>query len=116
MQGQPIEIIIDTGSLVTIIPPTCSPIEVRKTTKGFVDVNKIPIKFKGEATVEVKTDESKEVLRKLITENTNTQPLLGLDWLKKLQIGLHGNKNTIIIHPTNQDRRKTGEDYQRMIY
>ena len=31
--------------------------------------------------VEVKTGKSKEVLPILITENKNTQPLLGLDWL-----------------------------------
>ena len=33
--------------------------------------------------VEVKTEKSKEVLPVLITENKNTQPLLGSDWLDK---------------------------------
>ena len=80
VQGrQPIELIIGTGSPVAIIPPIVSPIEVHKTTKSFVDVNKNPINFKGEAMVEVKTEKSKEVLPILITENRNTKPLLGLD-------------------------------------
>ena len=37
-----------------------SPIEVHKTTKSFVDVNKNPIKFIGEAMVEVKTEKAKK--------------------------------------------------------
>ena len=56
VQGQPIEFIVDTDSPVTIIPPIISPIEIHKSTKSFVDVNKNPIKFKGEAMVEVKTE------------------------------------------------------------
>ena len=79
VQGQPIKIIFDTGSPVTIIPPIISPIEIHKTTKCFVDVNKNPRKIKGEAMLEMKTGKSKEVLPMLITENKNTQPLLGLD-------------------------------------
>ena len=59
VHGQPIEFIIDTGSAVTIIPPIINPDEKKKTTKAFVDVNKNPIKFKGEAMVEVKTEKSK---------------------------------------------------------
>ena len=86
VQGQPIDFFIDIGSPVTKIPPIINPIEVKKTTKCFVDVNKNSIKFKGEAMVERKTEKSKEVLSKLVTENKNTQPLLGLNWLDKLEI------------------------------
>ena len=32
----------------------------------------------------------------LITENKDKQPLLGLDWLDNLEIGLQGNRNTNI--------------------
>ena len=106
IQGQPIEFIIDTGSPVTIKPPIISQVEVHKTTKNFADVNKIPIKVKGEAMVEVKTEKSKEVLLILITENKNTQCLLGLDWLDKLKIGLQGNKNTKIIRHIETDGRR----------
>ena len=66
------EFYIDTASPVTIITPVINSIETRKTTKCFVDVNKNPINFKGEALVEV--TKIKEVLPMLITENTNTQP------------------------------------------
>ena len=81
--------------------------ELQKTTKSFVDVNKNPIiKYKGEAIVEVKTGKSKEILPILITENRKTQLLLRLDWLEKLEIGLQGNKNTNIIRHIETDERR----------
>ena len=43
VHGQSIEFIIDPGSPVIIIPPIINPIETKKTTKTFVDVNKNPI-------------------------------------------------------------------------
>ena len=82
VQGQPIELIIDTGYPVTIIPPLIDPLELQKTTKCFVDVNKNPIKLKGEATVDVKTKKCRKTLPILITENKNTQQLRGLDSLQ----------------------------------
>ena len=106
VHGQPIEFIIDTGSPVTIIRPIITPKDIKKTTKTFVDVNKNPIKFKGEATVEVKTEKSEETLPILITENKNTQPLLGLDWLDKLEIGLQGSKKTNVIRYVEEDDRQ----------
>ena len=106
VHGQPIDFIIDTGSSVTIIPPIINPIEIKKTTKTSVDVNKNPIKFKGEAMVEVKTEKIKETLPILITENKNTQPLLGLDWLDKLEIGLQGSKKTNVIRYVEEEERR----------
>ena len=79
VHGQPIEFIIDTGSPVTIVPPIITPKEIKKTTKTFVDVNKNPIRFKGEAMVEVKTEKSKETLPILITENKIHSPYW--DWI-----------------------------------
>ena len=87
VEEQPIEFIIDTGSPVTIIPPIINPKEIKATSKSFVDVNKIPIKLMV-ATVEVKTEKTKITVPILITEKKNTQPLLGQDWLDKLEIGL----------------------------
>ena len=106
VHGQPIEFIIDTGSPVTIIPPIINPIETKITTKTFVDVNKNPIKFKGEAMVEVKTKKSKVILPILITENKNTQPLLGSDWLDKLENGLQGSKKTNVIRHVEEEEER----------
>ena len=63
------------------------------------------MKFKGEAMVEVKTERSKMTLPILITEKENTHPLLGLDWLDKLEIGLQGNRETKIIRNVNANER-----------
>ena len=51
------------------------------------------------------------------TENKNTQPLLGLDWLGKLEIGLQGNKNTNSIRNVNRDERSENnlKDYEDLL-
>ena len=77
VHGHPIEFIIDTGSPVTIIPPIINRIEMKKTTKTFVEVNKNPIKFKGEAMVEVKTGKSKEILPILISKKQKHPTTIG---------------------------------------
>ena len=74
-------------------------------------MNKNPTKFKDDATVEMKTEKCKKTLSILITENKNTQPLLSLDWLDKLERGLQRNKNTNVIQ--YRGRRKTRENHQR---
>ena len=43
----------------------------------------------------------------LITENKDTRPLLGLDWLDKMEIGLQGNRNTNIVRNITVDERST---------
>ena len=106
IHGQPIEFIIDTGSPVTIVPPIITPKEIKKTTKNLRRREQNPIRLKGEAMVEVKTEKSKETLPILITENKNTQPLLGLDWLDKLEIGLQGGKKTNVIRHKEEDERR----------
>ena len=63
VEGQPIEYIIDIGSPITNIPPIFSKNKLMKTTKGFVHVNKNPIKFRGEALAEVKAEKSKVTLQ-----------------------------------------------------
>ena len=56
--------------------------------------------------VEVRTEKSKEVLPILITENKNTQSLLRLDWLDKLEIGLQGNRKMNVIRHVEEDERR----------
>ena len=107
VEGQPIEFIIDTGSPITIVPPIIIPKKLTKTTRCSEGIKKNAIKIKGEALVEVKTDKSKVTLPILKTENKDTQPLLGLDWLNKLEIGLQGSQNTNIIQNNTMDQRST---------
>ena len=116
VEGQPIEFVIDTGLPVTIIPPIINPEGIKPTTKCFVDVNKNPIKFRGEAMLEVKTEKTQVTLPILITEKKNTQPLLGLDWLDKLEIGLQGSRETNIIRniSTNGKGERIFEDFEKL--
>ena len=107
VEGQPIEFNIDSGSPITIIPPKTNPKKLTKTTRCSVDVNKNPIKFKGEALVEVQTEKSKVTLTTRKTETKNTQPILGIDWLDKLESGLQGNRITNIIRNITKDKRST---------
>ena len=116
VDGQPIEFIIDTGSPVTIIPPIITPKQIKATSKCFVDVNKNPIEFKGETIVEVKTEKTKVMLPILITQKKNTQPLLGLDWLDKLEIGLQESHETNIIRSitTNEKGEKIFKEFENL--
>ena len=54
----------------------------------------------------MKTEKCQKTLSILITENENTQPLLGLDWLDQLEIGLQGNNNTNMIRHIETDERR----------
>ena len=54
----------------------------------------------------IKKEKSKEILPILITENKNTQPLLGPDWLDKLEIGLQGNKKTNVKRHVEEAERR----------
>ena len=63
VDGQQIEFFFETGTPVILITPIMNPTHIKETTKCVVEVNKNPIKFKGEAVVEVKTEKSNEKLR-----------------------------------------------------
>ena len=112
VEGQPIEFVNDTGSPETIIPPIIIPEGIKPTTKCFVDVNRNPIKFRGEAIVEVKTEKTQVTLPILITE----EKMLGLDWLDKLEIGLQGSRETNIIRniSTNGRGERIFEDFEKL--
>ena len=66
--------------------------------------------------VEVKTERNRVTLPILKTEKGNTQPLLGLDWLDKLEIGLQGNRETNIIRniEVNERGEKIFKDYENI--
>ena len=116
VEGQPLEFIIDPGSPVTIIPPIINPKEIKATSKCFVDVNKNPINFEGEAMVEVRTEKTKITLPFLITKKKNTQPLFGLDWPNKLKIGLQGSRETNIIRniTASEKSEKIFEEFENL--
>ena len=66
--------------------------------------------------VEVKTEKTQVTLPILTTEKKNTQPLLGLDWLDKLEIRLQGSRETNIIRniSTNGKDERIFEDFEKL--
>ena len=64
--------------------------------------------------MEVEAETSNKMLPRLITESKGTQPILGLIWLDKLEIGLQGNERTNICRNVNNDeiREKIFADFE----
>ena len=113
VQGQPIEFFIDTGSSVTTIPPIISPIEIHKTTKSFVDVNKNPLKFKGEAMVEVKTEKKQRRLTHIHYRKQEHSTLVGTGLVGQTRNWIT-RKQKHEYYPTSRNWRKTTEDHKRI--
>ena len=86
------EFITDTGSPISIMPPDkriMKPTELQKVSNRYQDVNKNEIKFRGKIPVNIEYENNKQKMEILITESTDTAPLIGMDWMKtfKLTIG-----------------------------
>ena len=87
VNNQPIKFIIDSGSPVTLIPKS----KFNEITKiwplknNYKDVNNNEIVFEGKTNAKVKLKEKRMELPLLITRK-ETNPLLGLDWMEKLNI------------------------------
>ena len=86
------EIIIDTGSPISIMPPDkriLKPTELQKVSNRYQDVNKNEVKFRGKIPVNTEYENNKQKMEILITEGTDITPLLGMYWMKtfKLTIG-----------------------------
>ena len=98
VNNQPIEFIIDSGSPVTIIPNRefNRSTELRPVKNQYKDVNDNDILFVGQTIAEVETEMGKLQLPLLVTKKS-TNPLLGLDWMKKLDIKIEDPMKTKII-------------------
>ena len=86
------ELIIDTGSPISVLPPDeriMKATEVQKKTNRYQDVNKDKVKVRGKIPVNIEYENNKQKMEILITERTDITPLLGMDWMKtfKLTIG-----------------------------
>ena len=83
------ELIIDTGSPVSIMPPDkriMETTEIQKITNRCLDVNKNEVKFRGKVPVNIEYENNKQKMENLITERTDITPLLGMDWMRKFKL------------------------------
>ena len=107
VNNRPIEFMIDSGSPITLIPKSLfnriTPLKPLKAE--YRDVNDNRIKFERKTIAIVEIDGKRNDLEFLVTTK-KTNPLLGLDWMKKLGITLDTGKtgpqvNHIIGNPAN---------------
>ena len=86
--NRPIKFIIDSCSPVTLIPKSQfnGTTPLRPVGTEYRDVNDNRIKFEGKTTASVEINNKRNNLEILITTK-KTNPLLGLDWIEKLDTG-----------------------------
>ena len=83
------EFIIDTGSLISIMPPDkriMKPTELQKVSNRYQDVKKNEVKFRRKIPVNIENEINKQKMEILITERTDITPLLGMDWMKTFKL------------------------------
>ena len=104
VNNAPIKFIIDSGSPVTFIPQSLfnDITRVEKMNTDYKDVNDNKIEFVGQTNATVKTNKTTLQLPLLITR-ANITPLMGLDWMKRLEITTNSNIEAIKIHNIKMD-------------
>ena len=79
------ELIIDTGSPISIMPPDeriTKSTEIQKISNRYQDVNKNEVKFRGKVPVNIEHENNNQKMEIPITDRTDITPLLGMDWIK----------------------------------
>ena len=94
--------------LVTLRPQRIfnSILKVEKLNTNCEDVNDNKIEFVGQTTATVKINETTLQLPLLFTK-ANITPLMGLDWMKQLQITFSANTEEIEFHNIRLDESET---------
>ena len=99
--NRPTKFIINSGSPVTLIPKSqfIKITPLRLLEKEHRDVSDNQIQFEGKTTARVEINGTRKELELLVTTK-KTNPLLGLDWMKKLGITLETGKTVTQVHQT----------------
>ena len=104
VNNRPIKFIIDSGSPVTLRPKSLfngiTPLKPLKTE--YRDVNNNKIRFEGKTTATVEINGQRNNLEILITTK-KSNPLLGLDWMKKLGITLDTGRTGPQVNHVTED-------------
>ena len=104
VNNRPIKFIIDSGSPVTLLSNSqfnnITPLHLLKTE--YRDVKDNRIQFERKTTAKVEIDGKQKELEILVTIK-RTNPLLGLDWMKKPGITLGTSKTVPQIQQIKED-------------
>ena len=104
VNNAPIKFIVDSGSPVTLIPQRLfnEITKVEKLETNYKDVNNNTIEFVGSTEAMVRTNNTTLQLPILFTK-ANITPLMGIDWMKQLEISLNTTNENIKIHNIRLD-------------
>ena len=102
--NRPIKFIIKSSSPVTLIPKSqfkkITPLRPLETE--YKDVNDNQIQFEGKTTARVEINGTRKELE-LLKTTKKSNPLLGLDWMKKLRKTLETGKTVPQVHHIKED-------------
>ena len=104
------EIIFNTGSPISIIPPDkriMKPTEIQKVTNRYQDVNKNEVKFRAKIPVNIEYENNKQKMEILLTERTDITPLLGMDWMRTIKLTI--GKIQLTENNQSEKERKFGK-------
>ena len=104
VNNRPIKFIIDSGSPVTLIPKSLfnNITQLHPLKTEYRDVNDNRIQFEGRTMAKVEID-GKQKEPEILVTTKRTNPLLGLDWMKKLEITLEMGKTVPQIQQIKED-------------
>ena len=102
------EIIVDTGSPMPPDERITKSTEIQKITNRYQDVNKNEVQFWGKIPVNVEYENNKQKMEILITERTDSTPLLGVDSMKKFKLTIGKIQ---LATTTNQNARKYSTNF-----
>ena len=86
VNGNEKKILVDTGSLISIMPVDeniMKRTKVQKVKQRYQDVNKNAVNFRGKFPADIEYENNKQKIQILITERNDITPLLGIDWIKR---------------------------------
>ena len=82
--------------------------ENQKITNRYQDMNKNEVKYRGKIPVDMEYENNKQKLESPITERTDIEPLLGMDWMKKFKLTIGRIQLT---EPNQSEKQKVIEKF-----
>ena len=106
VNNRPIKFIIGSGSQVTLIPKSLlnNITQLHPLKTEYRDVNDNCKQFEGKTMAKVEID-GKQKEQEILVTTKRTNPILGLDWMKKLGITLETDKTVPQIQQTKKRPR-----------
>ena len=98
-------VVVDTGSPISIVPVDeniSEKTEIQKVRNRCQDVCKNEVKFRGQIPADFEYENNKQKIKILIIKRTDITPLLGMDWMKKINVTIRN----IRLNENNQSQKR----------